>query len=680
MNEFKVLLQAVLDSKGIGKSDIDKVQKVLDKYHLNLAADLNKSELIKTIKQIIPELEAQLKKITGIDVKINEKDLIKAFGQMEKDASKASKEQEKLIDNMERLRLKTIEARQAEEKRQQIYQSNAINKAQEQLLNVKELQSNGSIDLQFQKTSSSFNQLENLKLSTTDLRNEFTKLKTIYDSLGSSSTDKELLSNFKKFNDQIKLVNNNIGVANTKVSDLDKIKLNNQIKEWRRINSVAENEFGRTLDDIQAQLNNIDNKTDFNNLNNQFSGVKQQASAMGLLGKDLSNTIGSNMKKFFEWTFSSSVVMRSIQSVKDMVRNVIELNTNMTELAKVSDATEKQLDSTFSKSIDSAKELGATVSDVISATADWSRLGYSLEQSEELAKIAVLYKNVGDGIDIDTANKSLVSTLQGFQLDVSDAMRIIDAFNETANNFPIDTAGIGEALQRSAASFYAANTDLEKSIALVTGTNAVVQDPASVGTMWKTVGMRVRSAKSELEQAGEDTEGMVETTAQLRDIIKSMTGFDIMKDKKTFKDIYDIVIGVGREWKNLSDIDQASLLEKLAGKRQGNALSAALNNVDMIEDAYQTATNSAGSAMSEQEKYEQSVQYSLDRLTASLEQLSSTLLGSDILKFFVDLGTTGVESISKIVSALSPLGTIGAIGGGILGAKGLGGALLFKVA
>ena len=50
-----------------------------------------------------------------------------------------------------------------------------------------------------------------------------------------------------------------------------------------------------------------------------------------------------------------------------------------------------------------------------------------------------------------------------------------------ANNFPIDSAGIGEAIQRSAASLYAANTDLSKSIALITGTNAVVQDPSSVG-------------------------------------------------------------------------------------------------------------------------------------------------------------------------------------------------------
>lgn len=98
--------------------------------------------------------------------------------------------------------------------------------------------------------------------------------------------------------------------------------------------------------------------------------------------------------------------------------------------------------------------------------------------------------------------------------------------------------------------------------------NEVAQDPTRVGNMWKTVSMRIRGAKQELIEAGEDTEGMVESTAQLRDLIKGITGFDIMADEAgtQFKDIYDIVVGIGEEWENLSDIDQAGLLEALAGE------------------------------------------------------------------------------------------------------------------
>lgn len=49
------------------------------------------------------------------------------------------------------------------------------------------------------------------------------------------------------------------------------------------------------------------------------------------------------------------------------------------------------------------------------------------------------------------------------------------------NNYAIDTAGIGDSLQRSAAAFNAAHTDIDKSIALITAANEVLQDPKKVG-------------------------------------------------------------------------------------------------------------------------------------------------------------------------------------------------------
>ena len=55
-----------------------------------------------------------------------------------------------------------------------------------------------------------------------------------------------------------------------------------------------------------------------------------------------------------------------------------------------------------------------------------------------------------------------------------------------------------------------------------------------------------------------------------------------------------------------------------------------------------------------------------------MEHLSSTVVESDLVKFFVDLGTTGVKAIDGIVNALTPLGTIG-LGAGLLASfKGAG--------
>lgn len=255
-----------------------------------------------------------------------------------------------------------------------------------------------------------------------------------------------------------------------------------------------------------------------------------------------------------------------VNGFKQVASTVIDLNTQITDLAKVSEATSSQIYDDFSSYADIAKDVGGTISDTISATADWSRNGYNLPDSKELARVALLYKNVGDGIDIDTANESLISTLRGFKMEADEAEKIIDIFNNVSNNEPIDSGGIGEALQRSAASFNAANTSLQESVALISTTNSVIQNPEKVGNMWKVVSMRIRSATSELEQAGEDTDGLVTSTADLQKMIKAMTGYDILEsDGKTFKSIYDIVLNISKVWNNLSDLDQSSLLQALAG-------------------------------------------------------------------------------------------------------------------
>lgn len=395
-----------------------------------------------------------------------------------------------------------------------------------------------------------------------------------------------------------------------------------------------------------------------------WMGVVRAEKEAGRGGKSIFSAIGEKAFYGLAGQIAGMVSLWDvINGLKQAAAEVVNINSAFTDLSKVSDISLDNLESQLSDFSGIAKDVGATITDTIDATSNWSRNGYNLADSKELAKVSLIYKNVGDGIDIDEADSSLVSTLQGFNLQASDAMSVIDRFNEVSNNFAIDSGGIGEALQRSAASFNAANTDLSKSIALITGTNVTLQDPERVGNMWKTVSARLRGAESELTDMGEDTDGMVESTSKLREIIKGMTGFDIMADKAgtQFKDIYDIVVGIGEKWQDLNDIDRASLLEKLAGKNQSNALAAALNNVQTIKDAYQTAENSTGSAMQEQSRYEQSIQYSIDRIKASAQQLAATSFKSSFLKGLVDTGNAGVEVITKLIDKVGILGT--ALGG-----------------
>lgn len=176
--------------------------------------------------------------------------------------------------------------------------------------------------------------------------------------------------------------------------------------------------------------------------------------------------------------------MQVYRALKEMVSVVVEVDTAMTELRKVTDETE----ATYSKFLDNAasraKKLGATLADVVTASADFARLGFGLEDAEKLADAAIVYKNVGDGIeDISQASESIIATLQAFSDEISpdEVMLIVDKFNEVGNNFAISSEGVGEVLLRSAAAMKAANNTLDETIALAAAANTIVQNPETVG-------------------------------------------------------------------------------------------------------------------------------------------------------------------------------------------------------
>lgn len=464
---------------------------------------------------------------------------------------------------------------------------------------------------------------------------------------------KTIDSEVQKIVDDSKLLENKLVKQDSKIADII-----SQMKIFRSQNTNMSLLQKQNLDSVikyAEELKNAGKVTaqEIEKIKISFSGLKADVASTGNMGKNFFSQIGNRLtdmnSKFVAQFLSWQDWIMYIRQAAEMV---IELNTQITELAKVSEDSVSQIYADFDNYANIAKEMGSTISDTIAATTAWSKNGYNIPDSKELAEVSLLYKNVGDGINIDEANESLVSTLKGFKLEADQAEHIVDVFNKVSNNEAISSGGIGDALQRSAASFNAANTSLEKSVALVTATNSVLQDPEKVGNMWKTVSARIRGAKTELEEAGEDTDGMVESTSKLQALIKGMTGFDIMEsDGKTFKDIYDIIIGIGEKWNDLSDINRASLLEKLAGKNQSNALAAALSQVDLLKKAYGEATDAEGSAREENSKYQQSVQYSIDQTKAKLEELVNDTLNSDFLKGAIDAGGKFINILDGIVKS-----------------------------
>lgn len=109
--------------------------------------------------------------------------------------------------------------------------------------------------------------------------------------------------------------------------------------------------------------------------------------------------------------------------------NVVrELNTALTEMRKVSDETVQSLKDYQATTFDTADAVGTTAKQIQNSTADWMRLGESMNQAAESAKTANVLLNVSEFDNIEDATKSLVAMGQAYK-DL-DKMTIVDKLNE----------------------------------------------------------------------------------------------------------------------------------------------------------------------------------------------------------------------------------------------------------
>ena len=366
--------------------------------------------------------------------------------------------------------------------------------------------------------------------------------------------------------------------------------------------------------------------------------------------------------------------------------NVVrELNTALTEMRKVSDETVQSLKDYQATTFDTADTVGTTAKQIQNSTADWMRLGESMNQAAESAKDANVLLNVSEFEGIDEATESLVSMSQAYK-DL-DKMDIIDVLNNIGNNYSISTDGLATALKDSASALVTANNDLNEAVSLTTAGNAITQDPSKVGAGLRTISLRLvgtEEAKQELSDLGEETDGMITTVSKLRDTIMDATkaassdgkGFDILDSNGNYKSTYEIMQGLADLYDNIVKKDKELgtnnlnlLLETIAGKNRANIAASILQNGDMLRSVYEDAQNSEGSAEKELNSYLDSIDGKMAQLENRAQEFWFKVIDSETIKNGIDLLSTLLKGATDFVDTVGLLPTI---------LTGIGAGLSFK--
>ena len=401
-------------------------------------------------------------------------------------------------------------------------------------------------------------QIEKKKLYNQELFKEVNELKLIQEAQNKISSAKQ---NDKANSDYQKQANS-----------IEQIGLKAQIGANRvkafgnQLNSTARGKYADELKSLENAFKNIGGKEDLTKANAQLREFETRMRSMGNVGNTVFDKLKKNIGQFFSFIGAASISMTVINSLRKAVSNVVELDTAMVELRKVTDETESAYVNFYNQANKIAKVLGASTKDVISATASWAQMGYTIKEATELAKSSEILKNISENMDISQATSTLVSSIKAFKLNVNDTLDgVVSKINQVGNEFAVTNSDVANILQRSSSAMADANNTMEETIALGTAATEITRNADETGTALKTMSMRIRGMN-------EDTGEADDSLKDLSKSIKGLTGVSIFTDEtnQTYKSTYKILQEVSKVYGSLSDKSQAQVLELIAGNK--NAL------------------------------------------------------------------------------------------------------------
>lgn len=556
------------------------------------------------------------------------------------------------------------------------------NKAYSELLSLQKKIGSTKIELTKLDISKDSNQIETLKNQLQDFMAEYNALFEVTSTKLSTEQIDNLIKAFQAADNKLESVSAKMSDTQEKlVKSISSGLSNSQFeKEIAKISSGISNldnvsdELSDSFMKVKSALNDMNSAQDSGDMDKLISSYQEYQSEIKKTNNLLE--ISSKQQKSFFSELKAAVVdvagFTTIydgiqllkQGIESGVEAVVELDYALVDLQKTTVATASEYNNFYKEANQIAKEYGETTVGIIQSSADWSRLGYNLQESEVMAQYSSMFKSISPGMTIDEATTGLISTMKAYGIGVEDVLDgVMSKINAVGNTAATSNDQIIEGLERSASAMATMDTSLDKTIAIFTAGQEVVQDASQVGNALKSISLRVRGYDEETEQLSDD---LVNITGDVVDLTKAASnnyqGISLFTDETQtqYKDVYDYLQQISGVINEIDAKSKQELLEKLFGKNRANVGAAILNNFQAAEKAMDTMANSAGNAEKEMETVTQSLTFKINALKETGTGIWQNLFAREDVGFVIELLTKLAEVIDFVTEKLGLFGTIGA--------------------
>lgn len=287
---------------------------------------------------------------------------------------------------------------------------------------------------------------------------------------------------------------------------------------------------------------------------------------------------------------------------------------------------------------------------MVEAATEFRKNSFNDSDAATLAKVATTFQNVSDeAISAGDSASFIIAQMKAFGIEAGNAEHIIDAVNAVSNNYAVSSGQLAKNLGNMSAALAVGNNSFEESLGLLTAGVEVTRNASKVSRALVSVQSRLNQVIDESSSTGQAlTEWYKEHNIAILD------------QQGQLRSLYDVLTDVAKIWPTLTKNEQAYYLNQQAGANQSQNLAAILSNFDTAAKATATALNSAGSAMRENEAYQQSLEYQTQELKAEFQDLANNVIDKQLITSVLGLGEAFLKlantGVGQLVTKISLLG------------------------
>ncbi|MCI8485214.1 MAG: phage tail tape measure protein [Lachnospiraceae bacterium] len=349
------------------------------------------------------------------------------------------------------------------------------------------------------------------------------------------------------------------------------------------------------------------------------------------------HSLQTELKALTEHFMPDGAMGKSLELFEEMSQKAFQLDSSLLRLSQTLGLSAKELEKVTEESFRMGDALGRTGTEVLAAINQAGQAGYGVSDAMKLASESLKAANLSGGIaDADAAMEHLDHILSSFGKDSSYAASINDAL-----------AGAAASSESNFGS-------------LLTSASLLSDSAAQAGMSFEELVGILAGAQSLI--------GNLETKAgSMPDLFATL-----QKSYGAGVNVYDILGELNQTWNTLEPDSKETFSLSIAGGGQTQLFSDIMEHWADITEASNAASDSLGSADQANAACLDSLEGKTALFQNRMEALSSTLLDSELLDFFLEIGTTGANALNAITHTLQPLNTMAAATGAYLSTKNLG--------